>query len=102
MIKDLLKAKDRVHWILENFPDTRDSDKLLWLAYLVIFHGLKDKIGTDNYLRLRTIIMDTETCTMESITRCRRKIQESGLFEGENRAQRLEEQEQVRDNIRYL
>lgn len=40
--------------------------------------------------------MDENTPTMESITRCRRKYQESGLYVGENRKERLQEAEDVR------
>jgi hypothetical protein len=40
MITDLIKVQDRVEYILSLYPETRDSDKLLWLAYNSLFNGL--------------------------------------------------------------
>lgn len=45
MIKDLTKAKERVGHLLKEYPTSRDSDKVLWLAYLVMFHDLRNKLG---------------------------------------------------------
>ena len=44
MIKDLITIKDKVNYLLEKYPETRDSDKLLWLGYLVVYCNLKKQI----------------------------------------------------------
>ena len=48
MIKDIISIKDKVAYLLENYPATRDSDKMLWLAFMTIFRGLKG-YGRDLY-----------------------------------------------------
>lgn len=66
MIKDLVKAKDRVEHILKEYPTSRDSDKVLWLAYLVMFHDLRKILGPTAYAEFKTILLNDDTCTMES------------------------------------
>lgn len=98
----IITIKNKVFGMLSQYPETRDSDKLLWLAYLCTFHNLKSQLGDEAYLVLKRIIMDEKTPTMESIRRVRQKIQEEGTFIGEKRAQRLEEEQKVRDVINKL
>jgi len=100
MITDLKKAKSKVYFLLENYPATRDSDKLLWLAYLSMFHNLKKELGPAAYQTLKSILMDKNTCTMESVRRVRQKYQEEGLFLGRKRKEKLEEAENVREYIK--
>lgn len=100
MIKDLVKAKDRVEFLLEKLPAARDCDKTLWLAYLVMYHGLRKKLGDEAYEALKETLFDKDTCTMESIRRMRQKFQEEGKFIGRKRALRLEEAEIVRELMR--
>lgn len=97
MINDLKKAKDKVEVLLNKYPPTRDCDKKLWLAYLFEYHNLQGLIGKDNYIKLRNLILNSDTVTMESVTRCRRKFQEQGLYVGTKRNEKLKEQEFVRD-----
>ena len=96
MTNGLLTTKDRVGNLLENNPELRDSDKLLWLAYLNQEHGLKDLIGLDAYYKLKELVMDDNTPTMESIRRVRQKYQEEGFYLGESRKERMQEAEEVR------
>jgi len=96
------KAKHRVEKILSDYPETRDSDKLLWLAYLVIYHDLKNVIGEYAYRDFRTLLMEKETVTMESIRRMRQKFQESGKYIGNKRKFKLDEAEIVRESIRRI
>ena len=94
MLKDIIKVQDRVEELLKNYPQLRDNDKKLWIAYLSNYHNLKNNLNSakDPYLMLETLVYDSETPTLESITRARRKIQEAGRYVGEKRKQRLEEE----------
>lgn len=96
MIKDLLKIKDRVAYILATYPVTRDCDKTLWLAYLAIFHQLKDGLGDAKYGVFKSILMSEDTPTMESVRRFRQKFQEMGDYpasEGVRKARKSERDE---------
>ena len=98
MEESLRTIKDKVAFILETYPSTRDSDKYLWLSYLTNFHGLKSVLGNngDAYADFIQLILDKDTPTMESIRRVRQKLQEKGLYVGENRSERIEESRKVR------
>jgi hypothetical protein len=63
----------------------------------VIYHDLRNQIGDEAYHKMKSIIMDKDTPTMETITRIRRKNQEDGLFVGKNREQMLDEADEVRE-----
>lgn len=95
-------TKHKVEELLEKYPPLRDSDKLLWLAYLVRYHNLKAHLGDEAYSHLKEIIMDTNTPTMESIRRVRQKLQEQGKYVGEKRKERLEEADKFKEIVRSL
>jgi hypothetical protein len=97
MTESLNTIKDKVEDILKSFPQTRDSDKLLWLAYLVIHHDLKATLGDEAYNSFKAILLNDDTPTMESVRRVRQKLQESGQYVGEKRADRMKESESVRE-----
>lgn len=70
MWTQLVKTKEKVKHILENYESTRDCDmKLLSIFWLM------ESRGTDYDLKQFLKRLHTFT-TAESITRCRRKIQE--------------------------
>lgn len=100
MSDGILTCRDKVSSILDRYPVTRDSDKLLFLAYLCENHSLKTKIGFLAYEELKKVIMDDKTPTMESISRARRKLQENGQHVGLNRESRMTESEVVREMMR--
>jgi len=100
MIKDLKKAKERVGHILKEYPTSRDSDKVLWLAYLVMFHDLRSKLGPTAYADFKEILLNDDTCTMESIRRIRQKFQEAGEYVGKKRKFKMEEEKLVREMMR--
>jgi hypothetical protein len=95
-LEGLKTCKNKVSFILDKFKSTRDDDKQLWLAYLVIHHDLKAKIGDDAYKNLKELIMDKKTPTMESIRRIRQKLQEDGYFIGSGRGTKKHLSEQVK------
>lgn len=82
--------------ILEAYPEARDSDKLLWLAYLVLYCDLKTILGPKAYDDLKKVIMKDSTPTMETVRRVRQKIQENGHFQGKKRAERMQEAHNVK------
>ena len=92
----LVTIKDTVGGLLETYPELRDSDKLLWLAYLNYKHSMKKIIGEDAYFKLKAIVMDDSTPTMETIRRVRQKFQQNGEYVGEKRQERLAEAENVK------
>lgn len=98
MIDDLVTSKDKVEFLLKKFPELRDNDKKLWVAYLNIFHGLGEKLrnSQDPWVTFRHVLYDDDTAMPESIRRIRQKFQEAGLYVGEKREARLRESEEVR------
>jgi len=100
MSEGIVTCKEKVEKLLSRHFETRDSDKLLWIAYLVSYHGLREILDDDSYFKFKNMIMNENTPTVESITRIRRKFQEDGKYEGNNRAQRMAEQSAVRQVLR--
>lgn len=95
MIDGLDTAKEKVRYILEKFPETRDSDKKLWLTFLDVFFNMRLKLGSDAFVAFECLLMDSEVPTMESVRRVRQKFQEGGEFVGKKREERLEMAERV-------
>jgi hypothetical protein len=85
MLKDIKKVKDIIHDLLKNYPELRDNDHLLYLAYLNTKHDLKTKIGNVAYCQLKKILLSDDCAKLESIRRVRQSIQENGEFQGEKR-----------------
>ncbi len=71
---------ERVSRILEDYPETRNSDRKLYIHYLVDFHNLKQHVDTKGMTGLIKVFLDQDTPPMESISRARRKIQEKGFY----------------------
>jgi len=97
MTEAVVTIKSKVEKILNKFPITRDSDKLLWLGYLVQYHNLKTALGEEGYKALKAVIMHEDTPTMESVRRVRQKLQEEGKYQGNKRKDRLEEADGMRE-----
>ena len=97
MLGDLIKIKDKVRYVLENYPKTRDCDKHLWLAYMCIFHNLKQKMGDVPYKIFRDMFLSSDVPVTESVRRVRQKFQEEGLYTGTKRKEKLIESSKVRE-----
>lgn len=96
MADDIKKVSNRILIILQTFPQTRDSDKLLWLAYNCQFNGLKDVIKEGSYDAFKHWLLKADTPAFESLSRCRRKLQElHPELEGQ-KDQRMESEFEVR------
>lgn len=91
-----IDIKDKIRGLLKSHKPLRDDDKKLWLAYLITHHSLKEKMNTssDPYETLCDILID-DIPGMDSIRRTRQQIQETGLYVGEKRKQRLVAAKQV-------
>ena len=74
MINDLIKVEDRVLFLLEKYPQTRESDKYLWLAYCVNYCNLK--LCVTDYSRFKNWLLSDDIPVFESLSRARRKIME--------------------------
>ena len=97
MLKDILNVKNKVKTILEKFPDTRDNDKLLWLALMVCNYNLREELGEHSYTIFKLWLLKNKIPTFESVTRVRRKFQEQGQYVGTKRVHKLNEEATVRD-----
>ena len=82
VISDELKkgvVERRVSYILKDYSKTRSSDKVLIIAYMMIWHKLHKKIGKEAMNIVKEVIFK-EMPSFETITRSRRKLQEAGLY----------------------
>lgn len=103
MVKVNKKVTSRVSRILEDYPETRNSDRKLYLTYLKDFHQLREHIDTKGFLGLVEVFMNAETPPMESISRARRKIQEQGFYLSDEQTKqgRLDKAEHYRQGTYY-
>ena len=101
MLQKIMNSSDKVYEILKMYPAARDSDLLLYLIYLDLYHGLSKKIGSEGFLRLLVLFSSKNVPPPESIRRNRQKIQESGIFVGTKRKKRKKHAEEVRSFIGY-
>ena len=96
--KELKNLKEMVGFCLEKYPETRDSDKKLWITYMTQFQGLaKINNAHSPYMYFIDLFMDEKNPSMESIRRIRQKFQENGQYAGEKRALKMEEAGKVKD-----
>ena len=80
-IAELHKVKDKVGYILCHYPATRNSDKLLWLAYMCVYHGMREYIGDEAYFKLKDFLLDKKVISYPSIIRMRADLQNNdGLY----------------------
>jgi hypothetical protein len=69
MDKSLRTLTQKVWWCLENYPETRSSDRSLILHVYQVFYG----VFTTPFYK---VMDDGDLPSFESIRRCRQKIQE--------------------------
>ena len=96
-INDIKTCKDKVEYILQYFPKTRNNDKLLYLEYMKKFYNLQSIIMTGSYNNFEKLFINS--MSFKSITRCRRLFQAEGKYIGTNRDNRQEEAELTRNKI---
>ena len=103
MIKDLKKVKHQVPYVLERVPEARDDDKVLWLAVMVQFYGLRKDINNflhEPYLAFKGWFLGKKIPSMESVRRVRQKVQEKGQFRGTKWRKRHAEEKKVREWVK--
>ena len=86
----LENSRCRVEYLLKNYPALRDSDKKLWISYLVMFHSLRERLleAHDPYEAFCDLYLDKSVPSHESIRRNRQKIQQNGKYVGKSRKAR--------------
>jgi len=88
---ELDKSLILVWKLLYKIPETRDSDKLLWLAYLQFHCSAKNEVtGWESF---KKFLMRKDVLQMATIIRSRALIQEKGYFWGKNKRERYERAE---------
>jgi len=85
MHREYLKCKDKVEHILKACPNTRNSDKELIIKYACQFLD-RPKNFADAIRKMPSF---------ESITRARRKIQESGIYMADKKTQEARDREEL-------
>ena len=73
LLERLKTVKDRVEYLLEVYPESRNADFYLWLLYVRTF----DK-NLSNYIKFIPYRLIKNAVKFETISRVRRKIQEEG------------------------
>jgi hypothetical protein len=100
MYKKIINIKDSVKKVLEEYPDTRDNDKLLILkVWKIAYPNLKDW----SFREFAIKFINNEFPDPESIRRSRQKIQEQHpelKFRYAN--ERMERCEEMRVNIKTM
>lgn len=97
--EELQKADEIVSHILELYPETRDCDRLLYLAYIAIFFDVKKKLGPENYALIKRVVQ--EGFHYSSIMRTRQKLQHHGLFRGKKYYERHNLAEDAQRSLGY-
>lgn len=99
--EDMKTYKHKVKYILTVYPETRDSDKKLWLRFMCIAKDLHTEINFGTFENFCDLLLDKETPTFETLSRCRRKIQEMCEdLRGELYHDRQYEQIEVRKHLK--
>lgn len=78
----LTEVKQQVEYILKSFPETRSNDKKLQVKVLTQFYNV-EKI---------TDILKPDVPSLESIRRCRQKLQSEGKYESTEAAKQAREE----------
>jgi hypothetical protein len=97
VIEDLKTVENRVKVILIKYPETRNNDKKLWLAYNLLHNDLKPVVKTGDWETFRVWIMSKKTPMFESLSRARRKIQEDHPVLAGAKKKRLKIAEEVKE-----
>ena len=75
LVERLKTVKERVEYILKNYPDTRNNDLYLWLIYVRLFDKELSK-----YIRFIPYDVLEKAQSFETLRRCRQKLQEEGKY----------------------
>jgi hypothetical protein len=84
MGNNLQQVKQKVEYVLANYPETRNNDKKLQVRILKTFYGV-DRIED---------ILRPDVPNLESIRRCRQKLQEDGKYKSSDEVAAAREDQQ--------
>jgi len=97
---DLKKIQGRVKSLLNDSPELRDNDKLLWLAYISKHTNIPIIIKLGDMDSFKECIMDENTPMFESISRARRLVQAEYPELAGNKRKRLEIATEVKELLK--
>jgi hypothetical protein len=97
-VASLKKALERTEYILKTYPSTTGNDNLLKWRFYKIFEPDKIKISFKTFEKFLT------ATSSETITRCRRKLNEKGLYLPTEKTilKRRRRENIIRQNIKEL
>jgi len=76
-----LSISDRVKWVLETYPETRDSEAALLIRFWISFCNLGDYLSLNSIYALEKYLSLPSVISPETISRRRREIQyDAGEF----------------------
>jgi len=75
LAEKLKTVKERVEYILEHYPESRNDDFYLYLIYIRLF---EPKLS--GYIKYIPFNLVKTATRFETIRRCRQKLQESGQY----------------------
>ena len=91
----LRKIQPRVDYLLEHYERSRDDDKYLYMVYLRVFCD-GTRIYSASFDAFAKYIMDGDVPIPETVSRARRKIQESGKWLSQRQIARRKAEQEVR------
>lgn len=94
--RDLKKLSGKIEQILEGYPITRDDDHILIGTLYHLYYEMPKGCSLSEVVKM---VSKGDYPAFESITRCRRKIQEGGKFLGTKRTLRAETEVDVKEQI---
>jgi len=75
LLEQLKTLKEQVAYVLENYPETRNSDLYLWLILIRTFHP-----EASRFIKYIPYEVFKKFPNFETVARLRRKFNEEGLF----------------------
>lgn len=98
---ELLKIKDMVELVLVEYPKARDNDN--FLVCKIWYRQNKEMCQSGSAMDLLVAFSQNKLISIESITRCRRKIQElRPELRGTKYHLRQKEQETVKNQLKQF
>lgn len=98
IINEFDSVQGKAYSLLSKYPQVRDNDKLLWLAYNCEHNGLKKLLGP-KYDEFKAFLLSQDTPMFETLSRVRRKLQENHPHLAGDKAERLAIADEMRDKM---
>jgi hypothetical protein len=103
LFDQMTKIKDRVRYLLEQYPALRDDDTRLYATYISFEMGGKEELLKMSGYALLTEIAKGEITHFESVRRVRSKLQEQDeTLRGEKYAERHRQADVTKNQIKDL